>query len=435
MGLGNKCSRALGAELCLAAALSTGLIVFGALLETHAQTSGSPLQTTPARTLGEGNRKGHWIDALEPRAFEQANRDVRLAILGTSFVNPSSCTPRVEFRNLSTGVTSALPAQVESLARVTAVIPAEVAGTPGSYGVGVRFFLACGYGAIEESRLSNEQQLDIVRTDFSEPETLIASAPRSSTSISASFELTGTDNFTPAHRLRFQCRLDGGAFLPCPARADFPGLSLGKHTLEVRAVDQAGNADPSPAAHSWEVWSTVTDTAILSGPANNSATREAAATFTFSGTDDDTPPERLAFECSLDSITFSPCTSPQTYSNLAPPGHLFRVRAKDAAGNVDPTPASAFWSVDPIPPETEIQQRPPAQDRSPRASFAFSSVDNVNLPRSFECSLDGGEFAPCNSPHTVSGLARGSHTFRVRARDSAGNVDESPASYTWTVQP
>ena len=406
------------------------LSLSSALPEAAAQTP-----TPPARTLGEGSRTGHWIDVLEPRSFEQTNRSVTLAILGTSFVNPSSCPPRAEFRNLATGVTAAVPAVVESLTRVTTVIPDEVAGTPGSYAVGVRFYIACGYGALEESRLSNEQQLDILRTDFTEPETLIASAPSSSTSTTASFEFTGTDNFTPAGRLRFQCRLDGGAYLPCPARADFPGLSLGKHTLEVRAVDQAGNADPSPAAHAWEVWSTVTDTVILSGPANNSSTREATATFTFRGTDDDTPPERLTFECSLDSIVFSPCASPQTYADLAPLGHLFRVRAKDAAGNVDPTPASVFWSVDTIPPATEIQQRPPAEDRSTSATFVFGSVDNVNLPRSFECSLDGAEFALCNSPHTVSGLARGSHTFRVRARDAAGNVDESPASYTWTVQP
>ncbi len=389
----------------------------------------------PARTLGEGNRTGHWIDTLDPRAFDQANRSVPLVLLGTSFVNPSSCTPRVEFRNLQSGITVALPAQVDTLTRVTAVIPAELAGTPGSYAVGVRFYLACGYGTIEESRLSNEQQLDILRTDTAPPETLIVSAPTSSTSVAASFEFSGTDNFTLPERLRFQCRLDGGTFLPCGARADFPGLALGKHTLEVRALDQAGNADPSPAAHSWEVWSTVTDTLITSGPANNSASRETSATFTFIGTDDDTPPERLLFECSLDSITFSPCSSPQAYSNLAPLGHLFRVRAKDAAGNVDPTPASIFWSVDTLPPETEILQRPPSEDRSPAATFVFGSTDNVNLPRSFECSLDGSGFVPCSSPHTYSGLSRGSHTFRVRARDAAGNVDDSPASYTWTVRP
>ena len=31
------------------------------------------------------------------------------------------------------------------------------------------------------------------------------------------------------------------------------------------------------------------------------------------------------------------------------------------------------------------------------------------------------------------GLAAGSHTFEVRATDPAGNVDPTPASYTWTI--
>src|SRR5207244_1898663 len=52
----------------------------------------------------------------------------------------------------------------------------------------------------------------------------------------------------------------------------------------------------------------------------------------------------------------------------------------------------------------------------------------------FQCRVDGGSWASCSSPHTLSpALGEGSHTFDARATDPAGNTDGSPASYTWTV--
>ena len=45
----------------------------------------------------------------------------------------------------------------------------------------------------------------------------------------------------------FECSLDGGAWTPCGPVATFTGLSKGRHTLAVRAVDGAGTPDPSPA--------------------------------------------------------------------------------------------------------------------------------------------------------------------------------------------
>jgi len=39
----------------------------------------------------------------------------------------------------------------------------------------------------------------------------------------------------------------------------------------------------------------------------------------------------------------------------------------------------------------------------------------------------------CSSPITFNNLATGSHTFEVRAVDTAGNKDPSPATLTWKV--
>jgi hypothetical protein len=73
---------------------------------------------------------------------------------------------------------------------------------------------------------------------------------------------------------------------------------------------------------------------------------------------------------------------------------------------------------------------PAATTTSTSATFNFSS-DEPGV--TFECSLDGGAFTACTSPKAYSGLAVGSHEFRVRARDGAGNADASPATHAWTI--
>jgi hypothetical protein len=62
-----------------------------------------------------------------------------------------------------------------------------------------------------------------------------------------------------------------------------------------------------------------------------------AATFSFSAN------ERATFACSLDGAAYVPCDSPTSYSDLDPGWHTFAVRATDAAGNVDPSPAETRW--------------------------------------------------------------------------------------------
>jgi hypothetical protein len=89
---------------------------------------------------------------------------------------------------------------------------------------------------------------------------------------------------------------------------------------------------------------------------------------------------------------------------------------------------------DTTPPATTITATPPAGTTSTSASVSFTGSDNVGVT-AYECSLDGAGYAPCSSPKAYSGLGAGPHTFSVRAKDAAGNVDASPASYTWTVTP
>jgi hypothetical protein len=86
--------------------------------------------------------------------------------------------------------------------------------------------------------------------------------------------------------------------------------------------------------------------------------------------------------------------------------------------------------VDCVAPETQITKGPKAKTRKKKATFEFTSSEPGST---FECSLDGGPFAACTSPDTVK-VKKGKHSFAVRAKDPAGNVDGSPATDDWKVK-
>jgi len=65
---------------------------------------------------------------------------------------------------------------------------------------------------------------------------------------SSTFELS-----TSEPGVLYECRLDGASFAACTSPVTFSELADGTHTLEVRARDQAGHEDPTPARHSWSV--------------------------------------------------------------------------------------------------------------------------------------------------------------------------------------
>lgn len=92
------------------------------------------------------------------------------------------------------------------------------------------------------------------------------------------------------------------------------------------------------------------------------------------------------------------------------------------------------YTMDKTPPDTTITVNPASLTTSTSASFEFTGADTGGTGvEGFEVSLDAGGYASGTSPQNYSSLADGSHTFRVRAVDAAGNADSTPATYTWTV--
>lgn len=80
------------------------------------------------------------------------------------------------------------------------------------------------------------------------------------------------------------------------------------------------------------------NTTIDSGPGGT--TSDPTPTFSFHATE-----AGSTFECKVDGQSFASCTSPSTLAHLADGAHTFQVRAKDPAGNPDPSPASRSFTV------------------------------------------------------------------------------------------
>lgn len=174
------------------------------------------------------------------------------------------------------------------------------------------------------------------------------------------------------------------------------------------------------------------DTRISRGPDDGSATSNTSLTFAFDASEPGSTFKCRVYPAALTPPAFDDCSGAGTHtaSGFGPGTYSFEVRATDAAGNNDPTPARRTFTVDTAPPNTTITSGPTSLTRNTSASFAFSSDETGS---SFECSLDGGAFTSCASPKGYSGLSNGTHTFSVRAKDAAGNVDGTPAVRAWTV--
>jgi hypothetical protein len=223
----------------------------------------------------------------------------------------------------------------------------------------------------------------------------------------------------------FQCKLDTAPrYSTCSSGGqDYTGLAEGFHLFEVRALNGYGY-DKSPAAYVWRVDTQAPFSEFLTRPGSQSFGR--SAVFTFASNE----PE-ATFLCSLDGAPSSPCVSGIRLTSLSTGPHTFTIAAVDAAGNVQVTPTSFAWSVNADQPQTTIDAKPGNPSASTMAAFTYHAnrTDTV-----FECSLDGAAFSSCpTGSATYVGLAKGSHTFSVRAIDSDDEVEASPPSYSFTI--
>lgn len=258
-------------------------------------------------------------------------------------------------------------------------------------------------------------------TDTTPPDTTLSGTPASPTnSTTADFTFTSTEAGST-----FEARLDGAAYAAVTSPRSLTSLTDGTHTFEVRAKDAAGNADTTPASATWVVDTIPPDTTLTSVLATTVYTAQVSVTATSTDT-------TATFEVSVDGAAYVGAAMPYFVTINANGPHSISVRARDTAGNVDATPATAQWTTDLDTPETTLTSMPTAITNSQAATFGFTSNKS---PVQFEYSLDGSAYAAAIAPLmlTLNSPAEGLHTFSVRAKNGGGVLDPTPATFTWRI--
>lgn len=108
---------------------------------------------------------------------------------------------------------------------------------------------------------------------------------------------------------------------------------------------------------------------------------------------------------------------------------IYTARAVDAIGHAACTAPFTYYTDNTRPDTTIVSPAVPTSTNRDNRSFSFTS----NEPDArFQCATGSAPFAACSSPTRSLHSDIGPIEFRVRAIDAAGNVDASPAAFTWT---
>ncbi len=289
--------------------------------------------------------------------------------------------------------------------------------------------------------------------DATAPQTTIDSNPTDPTAAdNASFDFSSSEGSST-----FECRIDGGSWGPCTSPESYTSLSDGSHTFEVRATDTAGNTDASPASYTWLVDTTA--------PSSTIAFPTTAATYSSAGWNAGCPTSGLCgtyadgsgsgvgeVEVSIrqgtgdywNGTAFASATETWNDASLSA-GNWSLAFPAGASPPTGATPcacapstrsptrrlrrAGHSRSTAPRPRRRSTPTRPTR--RPPTTRTSTSARARADPPSSAASTAAPG--APAPARRATPSLSDGSHTFDVRATDTAGNTDATTASFTWLV--
>ena len=221
-----------------------------------------------------------------------------------------------------------------------------------------------------------------------------------------------------------------GPWEACTSPKTYTDLPPADYVFSAKATDKALNVS-KVVTRSWTV-APIDETPPVVEVAPQGVSIP-GATAIFEITADETD---VAFDCMLTTDTtdgtWSTCTPPVTYSDLAPGTYALSVRGTDAAGNTSATVTTAPWTVlDTTPPLVTIT----TVKLGTTTTFALTA----NEPGvTFECQLTRNtvvtqKWAPCGPSVTYRGLVQAGYALDVRGTDAAGNPSDV-VTITWSLR-
>ena len=186
------------------------------------------------------------------------------------------------------------------------------------------------------------------------------------------------------------------------------------------ALADANRLNPAAGAACWDVvdcvaWGSITNTAMLPSPVGAPA-----------GAIPDTMSLTRSIARGCPTLLEAGDDTDNSAADFTAAGPAPR------PNSVAPTeqPCSTGGGGDQTAPQTKIGKGPKKRIEKSSVKVRFRASEPGST---FQCKLDRKHFKRCSSPHKLKRLDRGNHTFRVRAIDTAGNVDPTPAKLKFKV--
>ncbi len=235
--------------------------------------------------------------------------------------------------------------------------------------------------------------------------------------------------------LGYQYRLDGGEWsgINVSSSFNYPALSQGTHTVEVKVLDKALNYVTATVTFRVDPYAPVV---TISSPAQDFLSDTDQVTFIWSGSDNGSG--LTGFRCRLDDGEWSSISifNDITLSDLEDGAHIFTVQAFDLAGLVEN--ATVSFVIDTTAPMVTITV--PSEGAFLNASTVTVNVtatDASSPIKGYQFRVDGQAWSASSltASRQYTSLAEGMHIVEVQVFDSADNVRLVSRNFTVDTVP